>query len=74
MISRLPVGASNGLNKLTTSSEMIYVLSGLGKAICENIEEELVTGVCQYCPKGSSHSVKNTGTEDLVLFIVVPEQ
>lgn len=74
MISRLPSGASIGMHKHTTSSEMNYVISGEGKAICDDTEEILNIGVCQYCPKGSSHSIINTGTEDLILFTVVPEQ
>ena len=34
----------------------------------------LTPGVCHYCPKGHSHGIYNDGTEDLVVFAVVPEQ
>lgn len=74
MISRLPAGSSIGIHKHDTSSEVNYVLSGEGRAICENEEEILTCGTCQYCPKGSSHSIINSGDEDLVLFTVVFEQ
>lgn len=74
MISRLPKGASIGMHTHKTSSEVNYVLSGHGKAVCDSSEEILTSGCCQYCPKGSSHSIINTGDEDLVLFTVVPEQ
>lgn len=74
MISRLPKDASIGTHTHLTSSEMNYVISGIGKAFCDGKEEELKKGVCQYCPKGSSHSIINTGCEDLILFTVVPEQ
>lgn len=74
MISRLPAGASIGLHPHTTSSEINYTISGVGIAVCDGQEEELRAGVCQYCPKGSSHSIVNVGAEDLVLFTVVPEQ
>lgn len=74
MISRLPVGVSIGMHEHTTSSEINYVISGFGKAICNDMEEELKSGVCHYCPKGSSHSIINTGAEDLILFTVAPEQ
>ena len=74
MMSRIPPGSSIGLNQHTVSSEINYVLSGVGKAVCDEIEEELLAGNCQYCPKGSSHSIINTGTEELVLFTVVPQQ
>lgn len=74
MISRLPVGASIGMHRHVTSSEINYVLSGTGRAVCDGVEEELRPGVCQYCPKGSAHGLANTGAEELVLFTVVPEQ
>lgn len=74
MISRITVGSSIGLHQHTTSSEINYVLSGKGRAVCDETEEELLVESCQYCPKGSFHSIINTGTEDLVLFTVVSEQ
>ena len=73
MVSRLPKGASIGLHTHTTSSEVNYVLSGFGAATCGGAEEALAPGDCHCCPKGSSHSIANTGEEDLVLFTVVPE-
>ena len=74
MVSRLPAGASIGMHPHETSSEINYVLSGTGRAVCDGAEEGLRPGSCQYCPKGSSHCIINTGAEDLVLFTVVPEQ
>ncbi len=74
MESRLPVGTSIGLHRHTESSEFNYVIKGFGKAVCDSKEEILKRGVCQYCPKGSSHSIINIGDEDLVLFTVVSEQ
>lgn len=73
MKSVLPAGTSIGLHSHPTSYELNYVISGTGKAICHNEEESLVEGVCHYCPKGSAHSIINTGAEDLVLLTVVPE-
>lgn len=67
-------GSSIGLHTHDTSSEMIYVLSGTGKALYDDGEEPLTAGICHYCPKGHSHSVINTGDEPLVFFAVVPEQ
>ena len=46
---------------------MIGLLQGLG----DGVEEELRPGVLHICPKGSEHSIINTGTEDLVLFTIV---
>ena len=74
MVSQLPPGASTGPHQHTTNSEINYVLAGSGTAVCDGNAENLVAGVCHYCPKGASHSIRNTGNEDLVLFTVVPEQ
>lgn len=74
MVSRLPKGASQGLHTHTTSREVCYVLSGTGLAVCDGVEEILAPGDCHCCPKGSSHSLANTGEEDLVLFTVVCEE
>ena len=74
MISHLPKGASIGVHAHTAGSEINYVLSGRGKAVCNGEEEILVPGTCHYCPKGSSHGIINTGDEELVLFTAVPKQ
>ena len=67
-------GSSSGLHCHETSSEIIYVLSGKGKAIVDDKVEILEPGVCHYCKKGHSHSVINDGSENLVLFCVVTMQ
>ena len=66
-------GASIGLHTHETSSEIIYILSGTGKALCDGVYEDLSAGKCHYCPKGHTHSLINDGGEDLVFFAVVPE-
>ena len=73
MVSRISPGSSIGMHNHETSDDINYVVSGTGKAICDGKVEVLAAGVCHYCPKGSSHSIVNTGTEDLVLFTAVPE-
>lgn len=73
MISRISPDSSIGIHKHETSDDINYVISGTGKAICDGKEEILTAGVCHYCPKGSAHSISNTGAEDLVLFTAVPE-
>ncbi len=74
MLSRLPAGASIGMHQHPNNSEMNYVLSGMGTAICDGEREALDVGVCHYCKKGSSHSIENDGAEELVLFTVVSAQ
>lgn len=71
--SILPKGSSIGYHVQKSSNDVNYVISGHGKAICDDIEETLVPGDCHYCPKASTHSIINTGEEDLVLFSVVAE-
>lgn len=71
IITRIPVGASIGMHEQISGNDINYVISGIGKAICDGKEEELKTGVCHVCPKGHTHSVVNTGSEDLVIFTVV---
>lgn len=73
MVNRLEPGASIGLHTHTGNSEVMYILSGTGKAICDGQEERLAPGDCHYCPQGHSHTLINDGTEDLIFFAVVPQ-
>lgn len=66
-------GASIGLHTHETSSEIIYVLSGRGKVLCDQVYEPLSPGSCHYCPMAHAHSLINDSSEDLVFFAVVPE-
>lgn len=74
MHGRLEPGASIGLHTHETSSEIIYILEGKGKALCDGDYEALEAGLCHYCPKGHEHSLINDSDRDLVFFAVVPEQ
>ena len=74
MRGRLIPGASIGLHTHETSSEILYVLSGTGKVLCDGVYEALSAGSCHYCPKGHTHSLINDSDGDLELFAVVPEQ
>lgn len=65
--------SSIGWHQHVGSSEIVYVLSGTGKVVVEGGEEPLVPGTCHYCAEGQYHSVVNDGTEDLVVFAVVPQ-
>lgn len=64
-------GGSIGMHTQNSGDDMNYILSGEGKAICDGVEEELKPGVMHICPKGSGHSIINTGEEDLVMLTVV---
>ena len=66
MRGRLEPGASIGLHPHQGSSEIVYVLSGTGKALYDGGEEALAPGGCHYCPEGHTHSLVNDGGEDLI--------
>ena len=74
MRGRLEEGCSIGLHCHNTSSEIIFILSGHGKTVCDGLEEAVTAGDCLYCKKGSSHTLINGGTEPLVFYAVVAEQ
>lgn len=67
-------GGSIGMHKHETSDDINYILSGVGKAICDGAEEILAAGCCHVCKKGSEHSIINTGSEDLIILTVVIER
>lgn len=72
LTGRLEPGDSVGLHTHLTDCEVIYVISGTGKAIENGELERVAPGSVHYCPKGSSHSLINDGKEPLVFFAVVP--
>lgn len=74
MLGRLVPGASIGMHTHDMGSEIVYILSGNGKAVYDCGQETLTAGDCHYCPKGHSHSLINDGSEDLVFFAVIPQQ
>lgn len=69
--TRIHTGGSIGLHHQTSGDDLNYILSGTGKAICDGVEEELYAGVLHLCPKGSSHTIINTGSDDLVMLTLV---
>ncbi len=70
----LAPGCSIGLHTHDTSSEIIYILSGTGKVLCDGEYEPLSAGSVHYCPKGHEHSLINDSSEgNLVFLAVIPE-
>ena len=69
----LQPGASIGMHTHDTSSETIFVVGGHGTVIYDGTSADIAASQCHYCPKGHSHSLVNTGDEDLVFHAVVPE-
>ncbi len=72
LLGRLPVGSSTGTHRHEPTSEVIFILSGKGRAVCDGAEEILSVGDCHYCPQGSEHSLENIGEVDLLFYAVVP--
>ena len=74
MRAALEPGSSIGLHTHDASSEIIYILAGKGKVLCDGEYEPLSAGSCHYCPKGHSHSLINDSDAMLEFFAVVPFQ
>ena len=72
MRGRLTPGSTIGLHTHEGDSEMIFILSGAGKVLCDGAYESLAAGSCHYCPKGHEHSLINDGTEDLEILAMIP--
>ena len=72
MRGRLTPGSTIGLHTHETDSEMIFILSGAGKVLCDGEYEPLSAGSVHYCPKGHAHSLINDGTEDLEILAMIP--
>ncbi len=70
----LASGCSIGMHCHDTSSEIIYILSGVGAVVVDGEEETLPAGTCHYCRKGQTHSLINRGEENLEFFAVIPQQ
>lgn len=78
---RLVPGATIGMHTHDDSCEVIFILEGNGTIVemqpgCDQETASAVSaGDCLYCPKGHTHSLRNTSEEgDLVFYAVVPKQ
>ena len=73
MLLTLAPGAQVGAHAHEGDCEIVYVLSGTGKAMYEGGYETLTPGTCHYCPEGHEHSLINDSQGPLRVFAVVPE-
>lgn len=71
MQSVLTEGSTIGEHIHTEDSEIIYVLSGEGVAVCNGEMEQLKEGIVHYCPKNSIHKIINSAKSDLVMYAIV---
>ena len=65
--------SSIGVHTHENNCEVMFFTSGHGVATCDGVDEPVSAGVCHYCPKGSTHTVVNTGDDDLVMYATVTE-
>lgn len=73
MRGRLLPHSHIGLHTHEGNSEVIFILSGVGKVLYDGIYEDLQPGDCHYCPMGHAHSLINETDEELVFYAIVPE-
>ena len=71
MFAVIPPNCSIGAHTHEKDMDYNFILSGTGIAVCDGKEESLFPGVCHFCPKGSRHSIRNTGTENMQIYIAV---
>lgn len=78
---RLIPGATIGMHTHDDSCEVIFILEGCGTIVeiepgsSQEKVSPVSAGHCLYCPKGHSHSLRNTSEQgDLVFYAVVPRQ
>ena len=78
---RLAPGATIGMHTHEDSCEVVFILEGRGTIVEKSPESEdeisspVKEGDCLYCPKGHTHSLRNTSDEgDLVFYAAVPQQ
>lgn len=71
MPCRIHPGGSIGAHRHEDGDDISYILYGTGIAVCDGVEETLTTDVCHICPRGSEHSIVNTGMTDLVMLNVL---
>lgn len=69
--TKIRPGGRIGLHTQSSGDDLNYILSGTGVAVCDGVEEELRPGVMHICPKGSEHTIINTGGDDLEMLTVV---
>lgn len=73
MRGRLEHGASIGLHTHEGNSEIVFILEGKGKMLCDGRYEELSAGSCTYAQGGSRSQPYQRQQGRPVFYAVVPE-
>ena len=67
----LKPGCSIGNHKHEGNSETYYILSGQAAYSDNGHFVSISKGATTFCPDGESHSIENTGTDDLVFIALI---
>jgi mannose-6-phosphate isomerase-like protein (cupin superfamily) len=67
----IPAGASIGLHEHGQEDEIFIIQQGKGIVLDEGKENEVEAGDAIITGRGTSHSIKNTGTKDLVVTAII---
>ena len=72
MYGKLEPGSSIGYHCHEGNAEMVFILSGAGTEISDDVEVPALPGECHYCQEGHCHSLINSSeSEDLLFYAVV---
>lgn len=74
LVAEVESGASIGKHTHETNGEVIFILEGAPKVICDGEEERYEAGSVHYCPKGSTHTLINDTNGIVKIRAVIFEQ
>lgn len=69
----VPAGTAMGYHQHVNDQEIYYILTGTGEYNDNGTILPLEAGDVFYCPAGDSHSISNTGEEDLTFIALITE-
>lgn len=69
----IPPESSIGMHMHTDEDELYFIISGTGKVMDGEGETPVSGGSSILTRSGESHSIENTGQEDLILLAVIPQ-
>jgi mannose-6-phosphate isomerase-like protein (cupin superfamily) len=70
---KLPAGCSIGLHCHTNEDELYFITQGSGETSDGETSRNVSAGDCILTVSGESHSIENTGSEDLILIAVIQQ-
>lgn len=68
-LNRIPPGASIGLHRHENEEDCYFCVSGSGIVIDDGIQRPFVPGTLQITRHNETQAIRNTGDEDLVVFV-----